>query len=312
MAALADLAPDDLVLVACSGGTDSLSLVAATAWAAERLSLRAGAVCVDHGLQAGSPQVAARAAEACRRLGLDPVEVVPVEVPADSPDGPEAAARLVRYAALATCADRLGAVAVLLGHTSDDQAEQVLLGLVRGSGIRSLAGIPPRRGEVRRPFLEISRAQTHASCDELGLVPWQDPHNDDPAYLRVRVRRALIDLTADLGPGVRAGLVRTAALARQDADYLDALAADARRALGDLPWEVGDLIRLDPALRTRVWRAALTDAGVPAGALGRNHIAECERLLTAWAGQGPIPLPGGYAVTRRSGQVSVSGPHTVN
>jgi tRNA(Ile)-lysidine synthetase-like protein len=239
-AELAGLGPGDLVLVACSGGPDSLALAAALALEAPRVGrsvrsrghgVRAGAVVVDHGLQPGSDAVAARAAQQCRELGLDPVAVRRVEVPR-GPAGPEGAAREARYAALDAAAAEHGAAAVLLGHTLDDQAESVLLGLARGSGARSLAGMPRRRGVYRRPLLGVRRAQTLAVCAALGLDPWHDPTNvpaeggtASPARSRVR-HEALPVLEAVLGPGVVPALARSAALLRDDADALDALAAD--------------------------------------------------------------------------------------
>ncbi|MFD6444641.1 tRNA lysidine(34) synthetase TilS [Promicromonospora sp. NPDC060204] len=254
-AALSGLGPDDLVLVACSGGADSLALAAAVAFEARRVgrsvrsrghAVRAGAVVVDHGLQAGSADVAARAAEQCRALGLDPVLVRRPDLPggADSA-GPEAAARTMRYRAFEEAAAETSARRVLLGHTLDDQAEQVLLGLARGAGARSLAGMPRERGVFRRPFLGLRRAQTEAVCAASGLDFWTDPTNllpdagpgaapaDGPGGdggftpLRTQVRgRVLPVLEATLGPGVAEALARTADQARDDADLLDSLAAD--------------------------------------------------------------------------------------
>ena len=226
-----------LVLVACSGGADSLALAAATAFVAPRLGLRAGAVNVDHGMQPGSARVSHTAIDQCHALGLEPAFVVRPSGPAPAGLGPEAIAREMRYPALAQAAERTGAVAVLLGHTLDDQAETVLLALARGSGTRAVAGMDPVRGLYLRPLLGVRRVQTVAACAEAGVHPWEDPANtaDGPwrtasgaplprAGLRERVLPALIDV---LGPGVIDALGRTADLARADADLLEKLAEDA-------------------------------------------------------------------------------------
>jgi len=304
-----DLEPGALVLAACSGGADSLALAAALAVEAPRRRLLAGAITVDHGLTADSAQQAARVLTQVRELGLVVAESVRVTVA--GPGGPEAAARRARYAALESGAVRLGAVAVLLGHTRDDQAETVLLGLARGAGARSLAGMPTRRGPLRRPLLELSRATTVAACAAEGLQAWFDPHNGDPAYARVRVRqRALPVLEETLGPGVTAALARTADLLRADADALDAIAADAhRQALAvDGGLDVAVLARLPTAVRTRVLRAAALAAGSPGGALSAVHVSALDALVTDWHGQQAVALPGSLAGVRRSGRLHISEP----
>ena len=310
-ASVADLPPDALVLVACSGGPDSLALAAGAAFVAQRSARRGPAwralgVVVDHGLQDGSGQVADEAAAACRTLGLD-AEVVRAEV-----DGRgEAAARTARYAALERVADERGAAAVLLGHTLDDQAETVLLGLARGSGARALAGMPTVRGRFRRPLLALRRADTVAVCEELGLRPWQDPTNDHEhpdSALRSRVRgEALPTLERVLGPGVAEALARTAAQLREDADVLDVLAAellDAARTDEGLDLEV--LAHAPAALRTRALRTAAIAAGSPAGALVRSHVLAVDALVTDWHGQGAVALPGGIAVSRACGRLALN------
>lgn len=304
-----DLEPGALVLAACSGGADSLALAAALAVEAPRRRLLAGAITVDHGLTADSAQQAARVLTQVRELGLVVAESVRVTVA--GPGGPEAAARRARYAALESAAVRLGAVAVLLGHTRDDQAETVLLGLARGAGARSLAGMPTRRGPLRRPLLELSRATTVAACAAEGLQAWFDPHNGDPAYARVRVRhRALPVLEETLGPGVTAALARTADLLRADADALDAIAADAhRQALAvDGSLDAAVLARLPTAVRTRVLRAAALAAGSPGGALSAVHVSALDALVTDWHGQQAVALPGSLAGVRRSGRLHISEP----
>lgn len=302
---VADLSPGGLALVACSGGTDSLALAAATAWEVPRLGARAGALVVDHSLQAASAETAAHAAEQCRRLGLHPVEVLTVVV--GRAGGPESAARDARYRALSDAADRLDADQVLLGHTLDDQAEQVLLGIVRGSGARSLSGMPRHRGRFHRPFLTLPRSTTASACVAQGLVAWQDPHNQDTAYRRVRARQLLPIVEERLGPGVVAGLARTADRLREDADTLDELAIVARESLGAMPWEVSDVAALPNGLRSRVWRLAAREAGVPAGALVAVHVRAMDALVSRWHGQGAVDLPGGCRARRSGGRVVVDG-----
>ncbi len=298
-AVLAEAPPGSLVLAACSGGPDSLALAAALAFEAPRAGLRGGAVVVDHGLQSGSATVAETAAATCTHLGLAPVEVLCAQV-TPSADGPEADARTARYATLDASEIVREAALVLLGHTRDDQAEQVLLGLARGSGARSLAGMPPRRGRYARPFLGLSRAQTQATCAALGLLPWLDPHNTDRGYARVRARAALIDLEAALGPGLVAALARSADLLRDDADLLDDLAGTAYRALVDPP-PVAALAALPTALRRRVLRRLVLAAGARPGSLTAAHLAALDALVVDWRGQGPLDLPGTVRAQRVDG-----------
>lgn len=300
-ASVAGLAPGDLVLAACSGGQDSLALAAALAFVAPRAGLRAGAVTVDHGLQDGSASRALAVASTLRDLGLDPVRVATVAV--DGAGGPEAAARDARYAALSAAAAEVGAAAVLLGHTLDDQAETVLLGLARGSGPRSLAGMPPRRGLFVRPLLGVRRAVTASACAALGLSAWSDPHNADRRFARVRVRLdALPALEAALGPGVAEALARTADQLRDDAEVLEKIATSERER-GDSLLSAASLAGLPGAVRSRVLRSAALEAGCPAGALTAAHVARIEELVTDWRGQRGVDLPGGVRAARRSGEV---------
>jgi tRNA(Ile)-lysidine synthase len=305
---LNDLDPGDLVLAACSGGADSLALAAALAFVAPRLGLRAGGITVDHGLQPGSAARAAEVVTVLQDLGLDPVECMAVTVPGPGGHGgPEAAARSARYHALEDAARRTGAAAVLLGHTLDDQAETVLLGLARGSGARSLAGMPARRGVLRRPLLAVGRPVTRAACAGLGLTPWDDPHNADPRFSRARVRHDVMPvLEATLGPGVAEALARTAGLLRADADLLDSLAGmEAARAGGAPPGGLltDYLAGLPPAIRSRVLHDAAVAAGCPPGAVTASHVQQLEALVTGWRGQRWIDLPGGVRALRRDGQL---------
>jgi tRNA(Ile)-lysidine synthase len=293
-----------LVLVALSGGPDSLALAAAVAFEAPRAGLRAGAVIVDHGLQNGSADVAARAAQQARELGLAPVLVERVVVAATG--GPEAAARTARYAALERAASEFGAAAVFLAHTLDDQAETVLLGLARGSGAASLQGMATVRGQYRRPLLGIRRATTVQACADAGLEPWTDPQNADPAFTRVRVRTTVLPLLErELGPGVAEALARTAEQLREDSDALDTFAEELVEDLADhaeagISLDVPALTANPPALRQRLIRLALSsEFGV---ALSRAQTLEVARLVTDWHGQDGVDLPG-VRVVRRGGRL---------
>ncbi|MBM0235068.1 tRNA lysidine(34) synthetase TilS [Micromonospora sp. STR1_7] len=308
--ALTGLPGDGPVLVACSGGADSLALAAATAFVAPRLGHAAGLVTVDHGLQDGSAERAEAVAAWAREAGFAPIVVARVEV-AGRPGGPEAAAREARYQALTEVARQHEAVAVLTGHTRDDQAETVLLALARGAGPRGLAGMPARRDlsgvPLLRPLLEIGREQTRAACVVLGLQPWQDPHNTDPSYARSRVRADVLPaLVRALGPGVLDNLARTARLVAADNAALDELAetalAAARHPEGGLG--VPELVDLPPSVRGRVLHTWARELGALPGALSHRHVAALDALVTDWHGQGPADLPGGVRVLRRAGRLS--------
>jgi tRNA(Ile)-lysidine synthase len=294
------------VLVACSGGADSVALAAALAFESRDAGVRVGGVTVDHGLQAGSAERAQATAELMHGLGLDPVVVRRVDVGAVG--GPEGAARSARYDALAAVAAEHGA-RVALAHTLDDQAETVLLGLGRGSGPRSVAGMVEERiaGGVTwwRPLLAVRRATTREACADQALPVWDDPWNEDPAYTRVRLRTEVLPLLDDvLGGGVAPALARTAAQLREDLDALDALADEHRPEDGDL--RVDDVAGLPTALRRRVLRSWLLDHGVPD--LQAVHLGAVDALLARWRGQGRVDLPGGAGVVRTSGRLVLQPP----
>lgn len=318
---LADIAADQLVLVACSGGADSLALAAALAHVAHRDGQRAGGITIDHGLRAGSADRARGVAADLVRLGLDPVEVVHVRV-ADDLQGPEGNARRARYAALDAAVARHAAAAVLLGHTRDDQAESVLLGLARGSGARSLAGMAAVTGRYRRPLLSISRETVRAGVPA-GFRPWEDPDNEDVVFTRARARhRVLPVLEAELGPGIAAALARTADLLRADADALDdwadrayaectlegpLLGVRAQQPSFDHGFDVRRLATTPRAVRQRVLRRAAIAAGCPPTDLTAAHVAAIDALITDWRGQVGVDLPGKLRA-RRVGRVLGIGP----
>lgn len=292
------------IVVGVSGGADSLALAAGTAWCARRveeLALPVRAIVVDHGLQSGSAEAAARAVEQLDTLGVE-AEVVQVAV-TDRGGGPEAAARAARYRALLADRDAV----VLVGHTLDDQAETVLLGLARGSGTRSLAGMAERHGRLLRPLLGVRRADTEAACREAGLTWWTDPDNADPLYSRSRLRAALATLDDTIGPGLAEALARTAELARADADLLDVLAAkvlveavEAARPTAGLA--VPPLAAADKALRDRAILTWLRREGVED--LSAGHVRAVAELVTDWRGQAGVDVPGAR-ITRTDGLLQV-------
>ncbi|WP_241249841.1 tRNA lysidine(34) synthetase TilS [Rhodococcus sp. X156] len=291
---LAEHAPQVPVVVACSGGADSLALTAAAVHEAPRVSV----LVVDHQLQPDSARTAATAAAQARALGAAEVQVRTVEVVGTG--GLEAAARRARYQALRTAGSP-----VLLGHTLDDQAETVLLGLGRGSGPRSVAGMRPWDAPWGRPLLGVHRGVTLAACQALGLHPHHDPHNDDPGFTRVRLRHEVLPLLEDvLAGGVAEALGRTATQLREDCDALDALAAElATQALRGPELDAEVLTPAPAALRRRVLRQWLTAHG--ATALTDRQLRWADELLGAWRGQGGVSVGGHLVVSRRHGRLSV-------
>ena len=291
----------EVVLVACSGGADSLALAAATVFEGRATTRRVVGVTVDHGLQEASEQQAGQVVAQLATLGVDETVLARVTVSA-SGHGPEAAAREARYAVLGEVAARCGSTLVLVGHTRDDQAETVLLGLARGSGGRSLAGM--RRGfdVFRRPLLDLTRTQTEAACRAEGIDFWSDPHNTDPRFTRARVRQRVLPVLEDeLGPGVAAALARTADQLREDGEALDELAERSRdeaRADPERPaagYRVTDLARQRAAVLSRVLRLAALEAGAVASELGHGHVHAVSGLVRgdpARAGRQQIQLPG--------------------
>jgi tRNA(Ile)-lysidine synthase len=266
--------------VALSGGPDSLALTAVAAPVKPTTAL-----VVDHGLQRDSAQVAATARDQALALGCVAAQVLCVKV--GTTGGPEAAARTARYQALDAAR---GDAPVLLAHTLDDQAETVLLGLGRGSGARSIAGMRPCDPPWYRPLLRVRRADTHAACAELGLSPWQDPHNADRRFTRTRLRTEVLPLLEEvLGGGVAEALARTATALREDTDTLDQLAGRALTEVGSGGGlDVARLALLPEALRRRVIRGWLLAGG--ASGLTDKQIRAVDTLVTAWRGQGGVAV----------------------
>lgn len=306
------------VLIAVSGGADSMAMAVLAAETQRITGISFGALIFDHRLQAITEHVAVQAARGCRAMGLRPVLVQDLTVAAGR-DGLEAAARQARYEAFVQCAHHVQAAGVLTAHTANDQAEQVLLGLARGSGLRSIAGIrtqrthelpgyPPVR--IGRPLLELTREDTEQICAWAGIRYFEDPMNLDESIARIRVRNhllpTLMDATTGLGPGVFSGLVTTATLAADDADVLEDIAQNTYRELvveepQQLSFPLKALQRLQPAILRRVVAIAVQHFGAPQPSFER--LAAIEELISPPVGRassaGPIQLEGHVSLYRK-------------
>ena len=286
----------DRILVACSGGADSLALAAASVFEGSGIGVLVGAVIVEHGLQPETKAVAEATAKTLAELGASPVEVRAVKVAKTKAGGPEAAARTARYAALDAAADELGAKFVMLAHTLNDQAETVLLGLARGSGNRSLNAMAEVNGRYLRPLLGIERQTTVAFCEDSGLKAWHDPQNSDGKFARVRARNNVLPvLEAELGPGIAQALARTAEQLREDEAVLAPMAQDffdsfvsLKATTIEIP--LAEFESAPLAIRHRVIAMALTVLQAPEFA--RVHIRAIDALVDEWHGQKPLSLPG--------------------
>jgi len=299
------LSPFEKVLVGVSGGADSMALAHALLHEAKSRDLEIIPVVIDHGLQNGSDQVAAVTIEKLRGLGFTEIFFSTAQV--EMKDGLEASARRARYGLFEQALDTYSSRAFFLGHTLNDQAETVLLGLARGSGPRSLSGMAEINGAYVRPLLNIARSITESACREAGIEFWIDPHNSNPDFARVRVRQNVLPiLESEIGPGVIEALARTAKLLRQDDEALDEWASHVCDGLdlSDIPAE--RLAALPVAIRSRVLRRAIYAAGAPSGSISAEHLVPVEALITNWHGQGELALPGGVKVLRNSGRLTLS------
>lgn len=278
------------VVVGCSGGPDSLAALAGAVAA----GLRPTAVHVDHGLRPGSTGEVPLVARAARDLGAG-FERMRIEI---SPGGNlEARARDSRYRALECARRELGATAVLTGHTADDQAETVLLNLLRGAATTGLAGMAARSGTIARPLLRMRRADTVEICARLGLAPVHDPMNDDLSFRRVWLRREVIPaLERAAGRDLVAVLARQADVMRSESVLLDGLAADAWPVDGDTTARL--LADLPTALARRAVRRWL---GAPPPSL-----AEVDGVLAVARGEcRAVELAGGRRVQRQTGRLAL-------
>ena len=301
MTTLADLDAGDTVLVGLSGGADSLALLKCAVIVGKVQSFTVGAIIIDHQLQDESKLTSQTAAQLATDLGADPVLIFNVTVATGPGNGGlEAAARDARREAFTRVAADYDAKAILLGHTLEDQAETVLLGLARGSGARSLSGMRAIDGLYRRPFLGISREIVRNEVAD--LTAFEDPHNSDSKFSRVRARNIVLPIMeSELGPGITNALARTADLLRDDADALDALARFEITRVSD---DANLIASLPRAIRTRVLRQLAITNGCDINSLTREHVLAIDGLVTNWHGQGPLNLPGAVNVERRSDRLT--------
>ena len=300
---LAAIPIGDTVLVAVSGGADSLALAVVLYREASDRQLKVIPVVLNHNLQEGSRAIAEEASLRLKSIGYSEVLIRDLHV--EVTDGLESSARRARYQEFERVISEHSATALFLAHTHNDQAESVLLGLVRGSGGKSLSGMAPINGRYIRPFLSVTREETEQICIENGLGFWIDPHNNQLDFARVRIRKQLLPLFEELlGPGIADALARTATLLRQDSQALDELAKAAGAANPEL--DCSHLANLPHALRSRLLRSAIYAAGAPSGSISVDHLAPVEALVTDWHGQGQVSLPGGLKVERISGRLSLS------
>jgi tRNA(Ile)-lysidine synthase len=282
-----------VVLAAVSGGADSLAMAAALSFEAPKLNLEIAAVIVDHNLQKDSAEVAIKTKTVLEGLGYKKVRIVKVKV--GKAGGPEAAARTARYEAINKTATSLKSTFVMLGHTLDDQAEQVLLGLARGSGAKSLSGMQKRNGIYLRPFLEIDRTSTEKFCEDSLLEPWFDPHNQDEKFLRVRVRQNIFPiLEKELGPGIKDALVRSANQLREDDEFLESYASElfgkiARVSKNTIELEVSELKELSASIRNRLIKKSLD---LLTKESSRQSVLAIAELVLNWHGQKALMLSG--------------------
>ena len=296
--------PGQKLLIAVSGGADSLALAAACEFEAKKLKVKIAAAVIDHSLQNNSDKVAAQTAKTLAALGFE--EVVVKKIAVGKAGGPEAAARTARYTALETIRQKTKSNFVVLGHTASDQAETVLLGLVRGSGSKSLSGMSEKTGLLLRPLLGIERATTEAFCKDSGIKYWSDPQNKDEKFLRVMIRKHVLPfLEKQLGGSVAASLVRTSDQLREDNTYLESQADKsfkkyAKVSGSGIGFDAKALEKLPAAILNRVIKKALDGFGSESS---RTHVLAVSDLVLSWHGQKPLALPG-VRVVRKGNTIS--------
>ncbi len=302
-------------MVAVSGGPDSMSLLHCLHLLSAELGISLRVAHVDHGLRgADAAEDAVYVEQEAQSLGLS-CTVLRVDVrslAARERLSLETAARTARYAALLSLASDLGADCLALGHTEDDQAETVLLHLLRGSGLDGLAAMRPRRGDLARPLLGQSRAEIIAFCGAMGLTPRHDATNDDHTIRRNAVRWELLPVLETFNPRARSALARCAETLAADADYLRAQSENALAAVqapcatpGGIALSVEALAALPAALRNRVLRLVIERLWGEGSTLFAHRLADLEALtLQVTPGHG-IDIGKGYRAERTATSIVI-------
>jgi tRNA(Ile)-lysidine synthase len=285
--------PGQKLLIAVSGGADSMALASAALFESEKLKLKIATVTIDHGLQKASAKVTEQTLEKLHQIGI--FEAWSKKVKVGTKGGPEAAARDARYAALESIRIESKSDFILLGHTANDQAETVLLGLTRGSGSKSLSGMSARSQRLIRPLLSIDRKTTEQFCKDEKISPWQDPQNNDLKFLRVRIRKVVLPfLEKQLGNGIFSNLIRSSSQLQEDDQYLSGVSEKAFKKIAKtssrtLTLDQPRLLKLSPAIRNRVIKSAIDYFEVDSS---RVHVLAVADLVLNWHGQKPLALPG--------------------
>ena len=283
------------VLVALSGGADSVALLRAL----QALAYPVRAFHLNHCLRgAESDRDEAFCRALCAELGVPlTVERIDVAAARAAGEGIEAAARRIRYTRLTAAAQ---GVKIATAHTADDNLETMLVHLVRGTGPKGLAGIPPVRGQVIRPLLSVTRAAVEAYLHALGQDYVTDSTNADDAYTRNRIRHEVVPVLRQINPAVSDAAARLSALLRQDEDCLAGQAQDclAQAAQPDGAWCIAPLRAAHPAVRTRALRCIAAQSGMPLRDCSARHVEALVQLLESGDPSAACTLPHGFAARR--------------
>ena len=293
----------DNIGVGCSGGADSSAILLGLSTIYKNSNAKkVHVVIVNHQLQEITDTVSLNTAKLAESYGFN-AHIVPVAINSTE-GGAESAAREARYEAFNCMIQQYDIRAFLIGHTKNDQAEQVFLGMLRGSGTRSLSGIPEIRGIFIRPFLnELSRKDTQQVCVENEVDYWCDPHNDSLMYKRVAVRKLIQETEKSAEQNIVDSLVRTAQISAEDAEALDFYANSAIQQLDKTGWLVKDLQQFPQAVRKRAYRIKLASLNAKSDSLSFKIVAQIDNLITDWTGQGAVSVSNRITAQRENSKI---------